>query len=160
MKKVDKFINPSKGPMSFEEMYQDIFAFIGNQPLGVYKLIIGTDSQVRDDTCFVTDVVIHRVGKGARYYYAKGHQRRIDSLRQRIFYETSFSLEVAGRFAKNLSEDGHEDLDVEIHLDIGPNGETKDLIREIVGMVVGNGFEAVIKPDASGASKVADKHTK
>lgn len=158
--KMDRFINPSKGPMSFEEMYEDIFLFIGNQPLGIYKLIIGTDSQVREETCFVTAVVIHYVGKGARYYYTKEYHRRIDSLRQRIFYETSFSLEVAGRFAKKLSHDGHDDLNMEIHLDIGPNGETKDLIREIVGMVAGNGFEAVIKPDASGASKVADKYTK
>ncbi len=157
---MDRFINPSKGAMSFEEMYDDIFLFIDNQPLGIYKLIIGTDSQVKDETCFVTAVVIHHVGKGARYYYSKQFQRRIDSLRQRIFYETSFSLEIAGRFAKMLSQNGHDDLDMEIHLDIGPNGDTKDLIREIVGMVVGNGFEAVIKPDASGASKVADKYTK
>ncbi|HAV21575.1 MAG TPA: hypothetical protein DCX02_06940, partial [Firmicutes bacterium] len=44
--------------------------------------------------------------------------------------------------------------------DIGRNGGTKDLIREIVGMVTGTGFEAKIKPDAYGATKVADKHSK
>jgi hypothetical protein len=43
---------------------------------------------------------------------------------------------------------------------VGKVGETKELIREIVGMVTGSGFEARIKPDSYGASKVADKYTK
>ena len=42
----------------------------------------------------------------------------------------------------------------------GENGDTKDMIRELVGMVTGSGFDAKIKPYACGASKVADKHTK
>ena len=33
-------------------------------------------------------------------------------------------------------------------------------VREVVGMVSGSGFAAVIKPDAYGATKVADKHSK
>jgi predicted RNase H-related nuclease YkuK (DUF458 family) len=45
-------------------------------------------------------------------------------------------------------------------LDVGEKGQTKDLIREVVGMVVGSGFDARIKPDSFGASKVADKYTK
>ncbi|HHX50219.1 MAG TPA: hypothetical protein GX711_02130, partial [Clostridia bacterium] len=73
---------------------------------------------------------------------------------------TSLSLDTASKLAERFSENGQHDLDVEIHLDIGPNGSTKELIREIVGMVVGNGFEAKIKPDSPGASKVADKYTK
>lgn len=157
---MEKFISPSRGPLEFDEMYQDILLFMGNCPQGAFKLIIGSDSQVREETCFVTAVVIHHVGKGARYYYSKSYHRRITSLRQRIFYETALSLNVAGQLAERLSDDGLEDLDVEIHLDVGTNGETKELIREIVGMVTGNGFEAVIKPDSSGASKVADKYTK
>lgn len=160
MKAVKIFTSPSKGKLDFDEMYQDIISYIGTQPHGAYKLIIGTDSQVKEETCFVTAVVIHHIGKGARYYYHKIFHRKMDSLRQRIYYEASMSLEAAGRLVERLSHDGHEELDVAIHLDIGPNGETKELIREIVGMVTGNGFEAVIKPDSSGASKVADKHTK
>jgi len=31
-------------------------------------------------------------------------------------------------------------------------------IKEVVGMVTGNGFVAKTKPDAWGASTVADKH--
>ena len=51
-------------------------------------------------------------------------------------------------------------MPVEIHLDVGENGKTKELIRDIVGMITGTGFAARIKPDSFGASKVADKHTR
>jgi len=154
------FISPTKGRLKFKEMFADLVAFMQEDPRGRYKLIVGTDSQTREDLCFVTAVVIHRIGKGARFFYQKRRQRKIESLRQKIFYETALSLGAAGRLAEAFAQNGHSRLNVEIHLDVGPNGETKDLIREIVGMVVGSGFDAKIKPDSYGASKVADKFTK
>ncbi|MGE5588800.1 MAG: ribonuclease H-like YkuK family protein [Clostridia bacterium] len=154
------FISPTKGKLSFNETFKDIMSYMQEVPGVPYKLIIGTDSQLREDACFVTAIVVHRVGKGARYYYSKERERMGRSLRQRIFYETAKSLGVASKLAERLAKNGYGDLDVEIHLDIGQNGETKDLIREIVGMVTGTGFSARIKPDSYGASKVADKHTK
>jgi predicted RNase H-related nuclease YkuK (DUF458 family) len=33
------------------------------------------------------------------------------------------------------------------------------MIKEVVGMVTGNGFKARTKPESYGASNVADKHT-
>ncbi|HHT01993.1 MAG TPA: hypothetical protein GXZ96_04800 [Firmicutes bacterium] len=155
-----RFQSPTSGSVTFREMFQSIIAFINEHPELKHKLIIGSDSQTRDDVCFVTAVIIHCLGKGARYFYCKSRHRKITSLRQKIFYETSLSLGVASRIAQMLAEDGQSELDVEIHLDIGRNGATKDLIREIVGMVAGSGFDAKIKPDSFGASKVADKHTK
>lgn len=155
-----RFISPSKGPMGFEAMFRDIIGYMHDDPQAKYKLIIGTDSQCRDESCFVTAVVVHRTGKGARYFYQRRRQHKITSLRQKIFYETSLSLGLAGRLAQKLTENGHSALDVEIHLDVGQQGQTKDLIREIVGMVVGSGFNAKIKPNSYGASKVADKYTK
>lgn len=155
-----EFISPSLGRLSFEEMFEDIIKFIDEVPDVRYKLIIGSDSQPREETCFVTAVIIHREGKGARYYYSKEKQCTARSLRQRIFFETSRSLSVASRLAEKLAENGHSDLDVEIHLDIGEHGPSKELIREVIGMVVGSGFDACIKPHAYGASTVADKYTK
>ncbi len=146
--------------MSFDETFKDIVGYMQEMPGIPYRLIIGTDSQLREDACFVTAIVIHRVGKGGRYYYTKENERMGRSLKQRIFFEAAKSLGVASRLAEKLAENGYGDLNVEIHLDIGQNGETKDLIREIVGMVTGTGFEAKIKPDAYGATKVADKHSK
>lgn len=154
------FVSPTKGKLNVDDVFKDLITFVENDPDAKYNVIIGTDSHAKDETCFVTAIIIHQVGKGARYYYRKTRQRKITSLRQKIFFETAMSLDCAGRVAKKLSENGHADLPVEIHLDIGPNGETKELIREIVGMVVGSGFDAKIKPSACGATKVADKHTK
>lgn len=154
------FISPTKGRLSAEEVFKDIMEFIEGSPEAQYKVIIGSDSQARFNTCFVTAIIIHKVGKGARYYYRRKYHRKITSLRQKIFYETALSLEVASFIAQQLATHGHPELNVEIHLDIGPHGETKELIREIVGMVVGSGFAAKIKPYSCGASKVADRYTK
>lgn len=154
------FVSPTKGKLSVDEVFGDLIAFVESDPDANYRVIIGTDSHARDETCFVTAIIVHQVGKGARYYYRKTRQRKITSLRQKIFFETAMSLDCAGKVAKKLSENGHSELNVEIHCDIGPNGQTKELIREIVGMVVGSGFDAKIKPAACGATKVADKHTK
>jgi len=67
---------------------------------------------------------------------------------------------VAARLTGLLEAAGITDFDVAIHIDVGTQGETKELIREIVGMVTGSGYQAAIKPDSFGASKVADKYTK
>ncbi len=48
---------------------------------------------------------------------------------------------------------------LEIHVDVGEHGDTRDMIKEVVGMVTGNGFVAKTKPQAYAASYVADKHT-
>lgn len=154
------FISPSRGRLSFDEVFEDMVAYIGAVPDARHRVIIGTDSQLGEETCFVTAVVVHREGKGARYYYTRERERTQRSLRQRIFYETARSLEIAGRIADKLAENGYADLNVEIHLDVGENGRTRDLIREVVGMVSGSGFDARIKPDSYGASTVADKYTK
>lgn len=156
-----EFKSPSKGPMSFREVFADLITYVEEMPKFNYRLIIGTDSQNRDEeSVFVTAIVIHREGKGARYFYSKRQREKIYSLRQRIFYEASLSLDVASRLTALLAESGDHDLNIEVHLDVGKVGETKDMIREIVGMVAGSGFNAKIKPDSYGASTVADKYTK
>lgn len=155
-----RFISPTKGVLSFDRMFKDIVAYVNEDPNASYKLIVGTDSQVREAVHFVTAVILHKVGKGARYYYSRSHQSFVNSLRQKIYHEASLSLGLGSRLADRLAQNGCDRLDVEIHLDVGLHGETRDLIREVVGMIVGSGFDAKIKPDSFGASKVADKHTK
>ena len=156
------FTSPTMGILSLDEMYRVLSAYIDEKPNEQYKLIIGTDSQPhsRHDVCFVTAIIVHRVGKGGRYFYRKQHHRYMESLRQRIYYETFLSLEVATLMTAKLAENGHARLNIEIHLDVGEKGDTKDLIREVVGMVIGSGYQACIKPDSYGATKVADKYTK
>lgn len=154
------YVSPTKGPMSFSAMFKDICDFMAQEPRAEYKLIVGSDSQSRDQICFVTAVVIHRLGKGGRYFYTRAHVKKMPSLRQRIFYEAHLSLEMASRLAAEISKNGYSDLNVEIHMDVGHNGETRSMIRELVQEISSSGFAAKIKPDAYGASQVADKHSK
>jgi uncharacterized protein len=154
-----EFISPTHGKLSFERMFAQIVAYMEEQRDQQYNLIIGTDSLLGDDTCFVTAVVIHRVGHGGRYFYHKFRNRKIESLRQRILFETSLSLETASQISSELAKNGYSELPLEIHLDVGDRGETKRIIREVVGMVQGSGYAAVTKPDSYGASKVADRET-
>jgi predicted RNase H-related nuclease YkuK (DUF458 family) len=141
-------------------MFEHLVEFVAEEPQHQYNLIIGTDSLLNDRTCFVTAIVIHRVGRGGRYFYRKQFNRKMESLKQRILYEASLSLEVASRISGELARNGHSRLPIEIHLDVGDRGETKNIIREVVGMVTGSGYAARTKPDAYGATKVADKHSK
>lgn len=154
------FHSPTKGPLSYEHLITDLLNYVAEEPHAKYKLIVGTDSHTRTDLCFVTAIIVHRMGKGARFYYRRRHQQKIKSLRQKIFYETAISLALAEKLANSLAEIGAAGLNVEIHLDVGEQGETKDLIRDVVGMVTGSGFHAEIKPNSYGASKVADRYTK
>lgn len=154
-----EFISPTKGRLSFEEVFADIMAYAAESPDDSYRLIVGTDSQIRDGTCFVTALIVHRLGKGGRFFYTRSYEDHVRALRQRIFFEASLSLSVASRLAEKLAESGHE-FDMEIHLDVGSNGATKSLVKEVVCMVNGSGFLCKIKPDSYGASSVADRYTK
>lgn len=155
------FISPTKGRLSFEQMFRDIINFTKEAPEENYKLIVGTDSQLRDDIiCYVTAVIILREGKGGRFYYTREREKKKLTLKQRIFMETARSLGVASHLTERLANVGLKVPNIEIHLDIGKQGRTKEIIREVVGMVVGSGFGARIKPESYGAFKVADRYTK
>lgn len=154
------FVSPTKGRLTFEQVFRDIVRFIREDQEKNYKLIVGTDSQIRESICYVTAIVILREGKGGRFYYSKDREKNQVSFKQRIFLETARSLGVASHLAERLATLGRNDLNIEIHLDVGERGRTKEIIREVVGMVTGSGFGARIKPDSYGASKVADKFTK
>lgn len=156
-----QFTSPSLGKVSLEQVFADINNYIISAPQEKYKIIVGTDSMSKNDTVFVSAIVIHRQGKGAKYYFHKEPRRYINSLRQRIFYETALSLELTTHLKDFLATSSLlEKVNIEVHVDVGNNGETRNLIREIVGMVTGSGLVAKIKPDSFGASKVADRHTK
>lgn len=159
------FYNPSTGFLSNDELVQQIAEFVNDEPQNFYRLVIGTDSQIKhnnghSETDFVTAVVIHRMGHGARYFLRKDKLSRAPVLREKIYTETTKSLETAQELVPALRELlTAAKYDLEIHIDVGPLGKTREMIREVVGMVNGNGFVAKTKPDSWGASSVADKHT-
>jgi predicted RNase H-related nuclease YkuK (DUF458 family) len=69
------------------------------------------------------------------------------------------SLKLAEEVLLNLSKNKDIVFDFEVHVDIGSQGETKNMLQEIIGMVRGSGFQVKTKPESYGASKVADRYT-
>lgn len=158
-----KFISPTDGLLDLYETYKIILDFVKQNPEDNYRLIIGTDSQAgMEDIVFVTAIVIYRVGRGGRFFYRKNIEELQMSMKQRIFFEVSKSLEIASRLTGLLAKekDLSESIKIEIHVDVGEKGPTNAIIKEVVGMVVGSGYKALIKPDSYAASTVADKFTK
>ena len=154
------FNNPTKGELHFEAMIQEVAGFVNADNLCKYSIVVGTDSEQRNGSAeFVSVLAVHRIGKHGRYIWYKQKDIKTYNLRDRIYKEALFSLELAQQVIGELkARIDPSRYGFEIHCDVGENGPTKEMIREIVGMIRGNGFEPKIKPNSWGATKVADKH--
>ena len=154
------FISPTWGKMTLAEVSENLRSYLQEDAEAKYKIIIGTDSHTtQQHTVFVTALVIHRIGKGARFYFRRVKHPPIPDLRYRIYRETSLSLELIDMLKAHGISRLIEEWPIEVHLDIGQKGETRSLIQEIVGWVAAVGYEAKIKPNAFGASSAADRFT-
>lgn len=158
------FHNPTLGELSFDKVIDEVKSYLEEEPEQSYSLVIGTDSQDKDRVGmdFVTAIVVRRIGFGGRYFWKREKKDNIHTLRNKIYTETMLSLNLATEFVPKLKyalNGKTPTYDLEIHIDVGERGETRDMIKEVVGMVNGNGFKAKTKPEAYGASTVADKHT-
>lgn len=154
------FISPSKGRRSFGQIIDDIVDFVSEDENSKYAIVVGTDSeQYKNNAEFVSVVTVHRVGKHGRYFWKRMPPIKAYDHHDRMLKEATFSLDLAQRVVDALRRRVSEHLyNFEIHLDIGQNGPTKNMISEIVGMITGNGFIARIKPESYAANKVADRH--
>ncbi len=161
--------SPTYGPLSWQETISKAVAFIGTDPKGSYEVIIGTDSEAQNGTSdFVSAIIVHKKGRGGVYFWGRQKIANLYSMRQRIWQEAFISLALAeklvaefaqiGLLEKESKIDSSEGINLEIHVDIGPNGETRAMIAEIVGMIRANGFKVATKPSSWGASHVADRH--
>ncbi len=160
------FVSPTKGKLPQLQLIESVADFIEEKPDLPYRLIIGSDSHLRGNhgqsqLRLVTAIIIHRVGLGGRYFWQARHLQETKTLRDKIYAETIESLDIAQDFLPKLNKrlNGHGRYQLEIHIDVGRVGETREMIKEVVGIVTGNGYTAITKPDSYGASKVADKHT-
>lgn len=146
-------------------MLTDISRYVQEDSNAFYRLVIGTDSQIKvangkKECDFVTAIVVHRVGQGARYFWRKEKILRASSLREKIYTETLTSLQTANALIPEIRERLEKaNYSLEIHIDVGTVGPTREMIKEVVGMVTGNGFTAKTKPESWAASSVADKYT-
>ena len=154
------FFNPHDGEMTFEQVMDTLVAEMMAHPRERFELLVGTDSSVTGRRVdLVSAIVLHTLGKGGRYFWTRKRERNIQSLRQRIWREAWLSFELAQKTIARLGDISLLQFDLEIHVDIGKNGRTKDMIDEVVGMIIANGFAVRIKPHAYAASSVADKYT-
>ncbi len=127
-----------------------------------FKIIVGTDSEMTTSLTahFVTAVVVHHVGHGGVYFWSSLTKPGIKNLRQRMYEEATYSLTTAQRLIDEFKKrELPLDKILEIHVDVGQNGDTKTMIAEITGMIRGSGFVCKTKPESFGASNVADRHT-
>lgn len=122
---------------------------------GVRKIYVGTDSQ-QDGmrTQFVTVVVIHEAGKGGRAFYTKETVPRIKSLRERLLKEVWMSVQLAIEVSPFIGEES----ELEVHVDVNTNTKFKSAayVKEVTSLVVSQGFNAKLKPEAWAAMHVAD----
>ncbi len=155
------FQSPTYGELELPQVREKILTFLSTEPERTYQLVVGTDSQPHNGSGvdFVTAIVVRRVGSGGIYFWKRIVNKKVYVLRQRMYEEAAMSLSMAETVLTLLHKDGITKYDVEIHVDIGKFGETREMISEIIGMVRGSGYTVKMKPESYAASKVADRYT-
>lgn len=169
------FTSPTYGRLSWDEALAKMVWFMGTDTSASYEVIIGTDSEAVNGTArpqrladdkssmagvadYVSALIVHKKGRGGIYFWSRQKLEKIFSMKQRIWQEALISLNLAEKMVKDFGSLGMFDLNLEIHVDVGPNGPTREMINDIVGMIRANGFKVATKPASWGASHVADRH--
>ncbi len=161
------FFNPTKGNLALEAAVGEIISYMEEFPEKFYDVIVGCDSSSEEHPNFPIAVVVLRQGKGGRFFLKRVNyqRRRFFSWKERILEEVLLSCQLALLMKEKISDrakKSHANLDYQfryIHADVGENGKTKDMIREVVGLIRGSGFEPCIKPESFAASNVADRYS-
>lgn len=121
------------------------------------KVCIGSDSQVRGGTVeYATVIVFLREKKGGFMFIQNSRENRKMSLRERMIFEVSKSIEVAYALCDLLDK---YDVALEVHADINtdPHFESNMALKEAMGYILSMGFVFKAKPDAFASSSCADK---
>jgi predicted RNase H-related nuclease YkuK (DUF458 family) len=131
----------------------DIFEFVREASRDGQSVHIGTDSlQTGRVTQFVTVVVILTPRKGGRVAYRRTVVPRIASLRERLLKEVWRSVDLGLQFSPIVNGE------LSVHIDANPvvTHKSSAYVQELVGLVVGQGFKALIKPESWAATHAAD----
>lgn len=153
--------SPTYGQLDISALKKRISSYLTEEKDAKYRIIVGSDSQRTKNNShdFIVAIVIHHIGAGGIYFWERSIIDKKMTLKERMYQEALLSIQSAENIFELMRENGISKYNIEIHVDIGRNGETREMITEIVGMVRSNGYEVKIKPDSFGASKVADRHT-
>ncbi|MER3406834.1 MAG: hypothetical protein C4278_00150 [Patescibacteria group bacterium] len=154
---LDSFKTANGKNLSKNDLILEIEKFILEDNNFDYKILVGTDSEVIDKKIeFISVIVIHRVGKGGRFFWKKQWKNKPLALYDRLWQEALISLNISQELLKELTRKNLS-FYFEIHLDLGNNGRSSSTLKEIINLVKGYGFSVKIKPESYAASKVADK---
>ena len=137
-----------------EEPIASIRDFVRDAARDGQAVHIGTDSQQAGRlTRFVTVVVILTPRRGGRVAYVRESARRIASLRERLLREVWRSVSLG------IELEAVVPGDLTVHIDANPvvTHKSSAHVQELVGLVVGQGFKAAIKPEAWAATHCADR---
>ncbi len=162
------FDNPTRGQLPFQEVIAEIISYMEEEPSKKYDVVVGCDSSSEQDPCFPVAVVVLRKGYGGRFFlkrikFTKEQNKSFVNWKMRILREVMLSCQLALYLRESLEEklinlENIPDYEFKyIHADIGHNGATREMIKEVTGLIRGNGFEPKIKPESYVASGVADK---
>jgi predicted RNase H-related nuclease YkuK (DUF458 family) len=164
------FYSPSKGNLEFKEVIREIYNYISAEPDFFYDIVVGCDSPSSDKPFFPIAIVVLKTGAGGRFFLKKMHYpesflKKFINWKNRILQEVYLSCELAlllrealqKEFSKTTSSFNYQFQ--YIHADVGERGKTKEMVKEVVGLIKGNGFEPRIKPMSFAASVVADRYT-
>jgi len=155
------FKDAKGGQLRVREVIREIEGYMKAAPGYKYAVVVGTDSEAINDgpADFVTAIVVRRIGAGGRYFWRRFKVERIHNLRERIINEVMVSIEAARMILKAMKEERvPENFSFEVHVDVGENGETKDMIAEVTGMIRAYNFIYRVKPVSYAASSLADRH--
>lgn len=164
------FYNPSKGNMEFREVIKEIYDYISDGPGFFYDIVVGCDSPSSDKPFFPIAIVVLKTGAGGRFFlkkmnYPDNLMKKFVHWKNRILQEVYLSCELALSLRETLEKEfgkARPTFNYQfqyIHADVGEQGKTKEMVKEVVGLIKSNGFEPKIKPQSFAASVVADRFT-
>jgi len=163
------FFNPTCGNLTLDGAVKEIFKYIADDKEKFYDIIVGCDSSSDEEPHFPLAIVVLRKGEGGRFFlkrikYPEG-RKFYGYYKQRILNEVLLSCQLALTLKEKIAEAAQKaSIDSSnyqfryIHADVGERGATRDMIKEVIGLIRGNGFEPMIKPLSFAASVVADRY--
>lgn len=161
------FFNPTKGQLDLGGVFEELSAYISEKPEKFYDIVVGCDSSSSEEPTFPLAIVVLRVGEGGRFFLQRVsyEDRKFYNWKQRILEEVFLSCQLALHLrdafaAKMQPASASQNYQFRyIHADVGERGQTKDMVKEVTGLIIGNGFEPKIKPYSFAASNVADRYS-
>lgn len=155
------FHSPTHGQVNLSQLVARLRDFVLASQDHSYRLIVGTDSLPNQagQVYLVTAIVLHRVGNGGVYFWQRQLTGRLATLRDRMYAEALTSIATAQKLESIPAIKPLLRQNIEIHVDVGQFGPTREMIQELVGMIIAHGYAAKTKPESFAASKVADRHT-